>query len=184
MRWEALFADLEGQLAGAAQSTLDSEVSELVRLDQSALRMVSRLRGQLGATVRARVSSGQDFEGELVSVGSEWLVLTSGERSTLVPFSAVVHLQGLGRASALDTSISGRKLGLASALRALSRDRARVSLYLRDPARQSGLDGIIDRVGRDFLDLAVVPDHEFRRSRSVSEVFTVPLHALAAVVSI
>ena len=44
--------------------------------------------------------------------------------------------------------------------------------------------GVIDTVGRDFLDLAVMPEGEDRRPAGVRQVVTIPFAALAAIRSV
>lgn len=78
-----------------------------------------------------------------------------------------------------------RKLGLASALRGLARDRADLSVFLIGGAEgMPGLSGVIDRVGRDYFDLAVTRPGEARRATNVSQVATVPFSALGALRSL
>ncbi|NKX49885.1 hypothetical protein HER39_04710, partial [Arthrobacter deserti] len=155
MRWDALFADLEAQLYAAGQLALESEANERARMDQAALTLADRLRGQPGAALRVRLAGNLVFEGRLAHVGSAWIVLDEPARSVLVALAAVRLVEGLGRTAAAEASGPPR-LGLGSALRALARDREEVMLYL-----STGSDGgfhtvagTIDRVGRDFLEVA------------------------------
>lgn len=183
MRWAALFEDLEGQLAAAEQLDLASEVSERARMDQAAISLADRLRGQIGCLLRARVQADETFDGRLVHVGSEWLVLEAGPRSVLIPMAATMAFRGLGRSTSMEQSFSENKLKLTSALRALSRDRTLLSVHMKESGREGAATGTIDRVGNDFIEVAVVPSGEYRRARNVSEVVTVPLHAIGAIVS-
>ncbi|GAB3530337.1 hypothetical protein [Arthrobacter monumenti] len=183
MRWAALFEDLEAQLATAGQLDMDSEISDRARMEQAAVKLVDRLRGQLGGTLKVRVSGHEDFEGRLVHVGSEWLVLESGSQSMLIPFSSATVIHGLGRSTSATPSFSDSRLKLTSALRVLSRDRAPLSVQLVGTEREGSVNGIIDRVGSDFIEVAVVPSGEYRRARNVVETVAVPLHAVRAVVS-
>lgn len=183
MRWAALFEDLEAQLATADQLDLGSEISDRARMEQAAVKLADRLRGQLGGILRVRVSAHEDFEGRLVHVGSEWLVLESGSQSMLIPFSSVTLVHGLGRSTSANQTFSDSKLKLTSALRALSRDRAPLSVHLVGTGREGAVNGIIDRVGSDFIEVAVVPSGEYRRARNVLETVAAPLHAVVAVVS-
>jgi hypothetical protein len=65
----------------------------------------------------------------------------------------------------------------------LARDRAEVSVHLA-PAGEGGkvLEGVIDGVGRDFLDVAVTRG-EARRRGAVAVVASVPFSSLVAVCS-
>lgn len=183
MRWAALFGDLEGQLAAASQLSLESEISERARMDQSAVGLADRLRGQLGGSLKARLSSGMEIDGRLVHVGSEWIVLENGPGSTLIPINSAVVFRGLKRSTSMKRSTSDSRLKLTSALRALSRDRALLCLHLRGGGGESAVTGMIDLVGSDFIEFAVVPSGEYRRARNVAEVLTVPIYAVDALVS-
>jgi len=72
---------------------------------------------------------------------------------------------------------------MGSAFRVLARDRAEVVLYFGAAAGPSMVSGIIDRVGRDFLELAAVAPGEARRASNVRAVYAVPFAAVAAVAS-
>ncbi len=183
MRWDALFEDLDGQLAAAELATIESEVSERVRMEQSGIEFADRLRGQLERNLRIRVESAAVFSGRVVFVGSEWLVLQDGTRSILLPFQGLQSIEGLGRFSATEKSVGRQRLGMASAFRALARDRSRVAIWLRGSDRSSTLSGTIDRVGRDFMEVAIAPTGEFRSADNVSSVNAIPFSAVMAVSS-
>lgn len=183
MRWAALFEDLEVQLATASQLDLESEISDRVRMEQATVTLADRLRGQMGSTLKVRPSAHEDFEGRLVHVGSEWLILERGSQSILIPFSSAAVIHGLGRSTSAIQSFSDSRLKLTSALRVLSRDRAPLSVHLVGEGQEGTVNGIIDRVGSDFVEVAVVPSGEYRRARNVLEIVAVPLHAVRAVVS-
>jgi hypothetical protein len=77
-----------------------------------------------------------------------------------------------------------QKLGLGSALRALARDRSHLSLVLAGGAHgELTLHGVIDRVGRDYVDFAVTGPGEARRAANVIDMATVPFTALGAIKS-
>lgn len=181
MRWEALFDDVEAQLAAAQLRDAESRVSELSRLELSSVTLTDRLRGQLGNILTVRTANGTAFGGTLSQVGSGWMVLDSGPSSVLIPAPGIQSIEGIGRRSRAETSGVARRLGLAAALRALSRDRAEVIVHVTDGGHR--LDGMIDRVGKDFLELAAFPRGEQRRSGNVSAVYALPFSAIAAVSS-
>jgi hypothetical protein len=56
-----------------------------------------------------------------------------------------------------------------------------VSVLLARRPDDAGLHGVIDTVGRDFLDLAVAPDDESRRPAAGWPTVTIPFGALAAI---
>jgi len=48
MRWDALFADMEAQLAASERLDLDAEIAERARVDAAAVELADRLRGSWG----------------------------------------------------------------------------------------------------------------------------------------
>lgn len=181
MRWEQLFADLEAEYDAAAAAELGSEVADRTRRELARLRLVDRLRPHADHALELAVEGGQRVAGTLREVGPDWLLLADRPGSeVLVPLDAVLWLRGLGRPSVDPgtwTTVDGR-LDLRVALRRLARDRAGGLLLLRDG---TGLTGTLDRVGADWVEVAVHAPGEARRAAEVREVRTVPLRALALV---
>lgn len=128
MRWELLFADLEGQLAAAEATELSMEVAERSRHELGALSIVDRLLAARGAPVRCGTVAGDVLAGVIAEVGPDWLLIAdpvTGAYEELVALGAVGWVEGLGRASA--GGAKGpvwQRLNLRHALRALSRERA------------------------------------------------------------
>lgn len=181
MRWTALFEDMEAQLVEAETLALESEVSERSRADVGSVGLADRLRGSLGGPIAVHLVSGSTFTGTLSHVGAESLVLDEVAHQVLVPLAAVSHYGGIGRVAVCESSAVRSKVGLASALRGLARDRAPLTVLLaKGDAGEQRLSGVIDRVGRDFIDLAVTPLGEARRASGILDVATVPFGALRA----
>jgi len=185
MRWDALFADLEAQLAAGERLDLDVEIDERARVDAAAVELADRLRGSLGRRIGVHLGSGTVYEGTLSHAGSQWLVLDEERHQVLIPHAAAVRYEGLSRLAVGAGPAVGLRLGLASALRGLARDRASLTvLVARGTSGESVLHGVIDRVGRDFLDLAITAPGEERRPANVSGVATIPFGALAGLRSV
>ena len=181
MRWDALFDDMEAQLAARQRLDLEAEVAERALVDSAQVELADRLRGSLGLSIRVHVSSGTVFEGTLSHAGSEALVLDEPRHQLLIPYAAAVQYAGLSRLSVPEQSTVRRRLGLASALRGLAGGRARVTILASNGPAAAGLHGVIDTVGRDFLDLAVTCEGAERRPPSVRQVLTIPFGALAGI---
>jgi hypothetical protein len=180
MRWEALFADLEGEFAEAERQELDVELRDRERREAGMLRLVDRLAGAEAAEIAVHVP-GSVLTGQLRAVGADWLLMSAGPaREALVPLAAVLAVTGLTRQSRAPGAEGevGARLRVAYALRALARDRAGVTIALRDGSQVSGT---LDRVGADFVEVAEHPAGEARRAGAVSGVRTVP-HAAICVV--
>ncbi|MET3808927.1 hypothetical protein [Arthrobacter sp. UYEF3] len=185
MRWDALFADLEAQLAAGERLDLDVEIDERARMDAAAVELADRLRGSVGLRVGVHLGSGTIYEGTLSHAGSQWLVLDEERHQVLIPYASAVRYGGLSRLAVGAGPSVRQRLGLASALRGLARDRASLAVMVwRGAAEEAVLHGVIDRVGRDFLDLAVTRPGEERRPSNVSGVATIPFGALVALRSV
>ncbi|MFC7860653.1 hypothetical protein [Arthrobacter koreensis] len=180
MRWEALFADLEAQLAAAGQAGLDAEIADRQRGELAGLDLAARLRAQYGKTLRVHLGlSGGPLTGTLGRLGADWFLLDSASGSHVAALGAVQMIEGIDRYA--DLSVPAVQLPLASALRGLARDRYPVDLHLR--GRPTALHGSIDRVGRNFLEFAVLEPGEHRRRENVASVTVVPFAGIAAVSS-
>jgi hypothetical protein len=181
MRWDALFADLEGQFAAMAAGELDGEVADRTRREAALVRLVDRLRGSVDLIVRFGLPGGIVVGGRLASVGCDWALVAEDQGTeVLVPLAAVLTVTGLGPTSATAEaeSVVDARLDVRIALRSIARDRASVRVVLADG---SVVSGTIDRVGADHVEIAEHPVGEPRRSAEVRAVRVIPLHALLAV---
>jgi hypothetical protein len=181
MRWQQLFADLEGQLEEYETATERAEWPSRARLEIGAVPLADRLRGALGSVVSIHCGGAGQVAGRLVEVGSNWMLIEDEHaRPCLVASDAVRAVGGLVRRTAA-TDEPGpvrARLDLRWALRALARNRAGVQLVLDDGLV---LSGTVDRVGADYLELAEHPGDQQRRAESVRGVRAVVIGAVALV---
>ncbi|MDQ4503260.1 hypothetical protein [Sinomonas sp. ASV322] len=179
MRWEALFDDFETQMAEAERAQLEAHVGELARAEQSAVTLADRLRGQVGALLEFELRGNTRVSGRIVTVAETWCSVESGPRAMLIPLAGVMRVGGVVRRSRHEPIGVRRTLSIASALRALARDRSPVACHLDAQGGEPRLaTGTIDGVGRDYLELTSTGDE---RPRSTT---LVPLEALIAVASL
>lgn len=172
MRWEALFADMEAQLAAAERADVRADVAELVRAERATVRLVDRLRAAVGRRVRIHVLGADVVEGELLDAAEQWvLVGQERERRVLVPSRAIVVVAGLGNDVAPEPGRVERRLGLGHALRVLARDRAAVLVRSGDVE----LAGFLGAVGADHVEVVA------RDARGAAATCVVPFAALATV---
>jgi hypothetical protein len=180
MRWSRLFADLESQLDALVSAEVAGEVAERTRIELSRVHLVDRLRAAEDHPIEVHCAGAGAIRGQLSSVAAEWLLIaepSGGE--ALVANSAVLGVVGLGRAVApRDDTAVARRLGMRQALRAIAKDRAPVEIHLVDGAVHTGT---VDRVGADFLDVAIHLLGESRRTALRSSEVALPVHAIAVV---
>lgn len=179
MRWDQLFDDLEAQLGAEERRERDSEVADRTRRERASVELGARFAAAVGVTLRLRLVTGAQVQGELLDLGEDWLLLRlETGRDAVVPVASVTGVVGLPpRASAARTA---RRFALGYALRGLSRDRAAVAV-----TDTSGhvVTGTIDVVGADSLDLAEHALGESRRPENVRGRQTVPFRAVVLVES-
>jgi len=176
MRWTYLFADLESQADGLVAVEVDAEVAERTRIEIGRLTLATRLRGAIGHSVTLRCAGAGACSGRLDRVGADWLLLAEASGAeTLVPLRSLLGVGGLGRHSAAPDGAATVQLGLRAVLRGIARDRAPVRAVLDDG---TPVDGTVDRVGADYLELAEHPVGEARRPGMVRGVRTLPLDGL------
>ena len=179
MRWQKLFADLEGQFAEAASAAELAESASRSRAEAGSVALAERLAGAVGQRVRLRCRGAGQVAGVLTEVGPDWLLLTAEQgRETLVVTAALTAASDLVRRTAAEEGPPSVRPDLRRALRGLVRDRSTVSLTLDDGSR---FTGTLDRVGADFVEIAEHAAEEPRRAPAVRAVHTVPLRALALV---
>jgi hypothetical protein len=180
MRWEQLFEDLESQLEQLSLAERDAEIADRTRAELAKVSLLDRLRASLGRTVTCSLSDGGVVRGRLNRVGADFVLLGQAHGETVVPLTALVLLEGLGD-GAVSADVAGRvvsRLGLRAVLRSLARDRSAVRLRV---GSDRGLVGTVQRVGSDFLQLAV---HEAEESPRPGTVRASPLVPLGRLISV
>jgi hypothetical protein len=173
---------MEAQFFADRTLAREAEVDERARVEVAQLELADRLRGAVGREVVVGLLDGSKESGSLGRVGSDWLVLNTAARQWLFPFHAVSYFENLGRQAQKPPAGRALVFPLAGALRGLARERLDVVVHLSGGAPGRVLRGVIDRVGRDFLDIAVTGG-EARRTNAVTAVATVAFDALLAVCS-
>lgn len=192
-RWERLAIDLEAQASAWETAERAGEIAERQRIEAGRLRLIDRLRpsdrsaGADGGRGDARFPvvlsclGGVRLRGVLVRVVSDAVILAEdGGREALVSLATVLSVTGLGRLSAepdREGAVVSR-IGLRHLARSVVRDRSVVRVHLSDG---SVLDGTLDRVGADFVEVAMHPAGEARRRDAVRETAVVALSALVAI---
>jgi hypothetical protein len=180
MRWEQLFEDLESQLEQLSLAERDAEIADRTRAELARVSMLDRLRASVGGTVICWLGDGVVVRGCLNRVGADFILLNQARGETVVPLTAIVLLEGLGE-GAVSADVAGRvvsRLGLTAVLRSLARDRSAVRLCV---GVDRALVGTVQRVGSDFLQLAVHEAEESPRPGAVRATPVIPLARLTSV---
>jgi hypothetical protein len=180
MRWDGFFDDLEAQAAAISAAERDAEIEDRTRSEVGRLGLVDRLGGAIGSQVRLSCLGDLTLTGHLARLHPEWLLIVEdGGREAMVALSAVLAVGSLGLLSAAPGTMSvvDSRLSFALALRGIARDRSAVKLHLADG---SVLDGTLDRVGADFVELAEHPVGEVRRRSAVRQQWVVSTRAVVA----
>ena len=179
MRWSDLFDDLEGQAEALSRAERAAEVADRTRAEVGRLTLLNRLRSNVGRQVALRLIGSGAVSGTLERVGLDWLLLTC-PNDVVVPMSAVATVANLPWDSVSPAGVGAvaSRLTLSSVLRAIAVDRARIAVVLRDGTTVSGTP---DRVGADFIDIAVHQDDEAPRAAAVTMRTTVSYGAIGKV---
>ena len=181
MRWQQLFTDLQAEFDEAAAREERAELPSRSRAETSTVRLAERLGGAVGEQVSLRCRGAGEVAGRLADAGVDWVLLADDTgREVLVALPAVVVASGLVRSTVAAGPAARVRtaLDLRWALRGLARDRSAVAVVLDDGGV---LTGTVDRVGADFVEVALHAPGEARRQPAVSAVRTVPLTALSVV---
>jgi hypothetical protein len=180
MRWDDLFADLEGEFVAGRRAELDADIADQTRAEQARITLVNRLRARVGAVVRLDVAGVGVVEGVVRRLGQDFLLLDAGVE-TIVPLDAVTASAGLPPDALAETGVSevARRLPMRTALRALAMDRAYVVVRRRSGESDGGT---LSRIGADFVDLARHDPSDPPRAGTARAGLTVATAWVAAVV--
>lgn len=174
MRWEQLFADLEARFAAVEQAGFAIEVADRIRSEAARTGLAERMAGAVGAGVRVVTLGGATTTGTVRRGGPDWVLVDEpGGTEVLVPLASVAVVTGLTRSIGRPGGggVVGARLGVASVLRGIARDRLPVVLDLVDGTR---VGGTVDRVGRDLIELADTgPDGDRRAGGARSSVVAI-----------
>lgn len=162
MRWERLFADLEGQAGDDALAERDALIDDLRQGEWAATRWWQLCGGQ--AVIE--IAGLGRVDGEIVAANEHVVHVRTARENVLANTVHVLGIVSPTRRAETPTSVTAR-LGLRHALRMCRRDRDRVKIYRADASMRAG---VVDQVGKDFVSL--------REDSGATAV--IPLAAIAA----
>lgn len=161
MSMEKFLRDIEARLASERAWELEQDARQVARVQYSTITLDDRLLAQKGGPVRVCATDMQVYEGNLDMVGEEWINLESHGESILIPLRGMLWWEG-GRAPGRAEIRPGRyRMKLQLALRALGVAREPVRLSLEGGT--VSYDGVIERVGADFLELRLLNEGQYPR---------------------
>lgn len=161
MSMEKFLRDIEARLASERAWELEQDARQVARVQYSTITLDDRLLAQKGGPVRVCATDMQVYEGNLDMVGEEWINLESHGESILIPLRGMLWWEG-GRAPGRAEIRPGRyRMKLRLALRALGVAREPVRLSLEGGT--VSYDGVIERVGADFLELRLLNGGRYPR---------------------
>jgi len=177
VRWERMFADLEAQYDAADAGVLAEEIADRSRREVALVTLADRLRAASGP-VSVGVPGHPPIAGSVAGIGAGWVLLADGAGEVLLVLPSVLWVRGLSIQAESERSTLAARLDLGYVLRGIARDRAPVAAMLVDG---SVIRGTIDRIGRDFLDLAEHSPDVPRRADAVHAARTITFASLAAI---
>lgn len=174
-RFDALLAGIEAEAEAADAAAIDADIAEVERAARAESRLLDRLRAQ--RQVSLEVVGGGMVSGAIAMVGRDVVVLAADDGDWAVAtwgVAAVVNPEP----GVLTPRTVTERLGLASVARSWARQRAVVRIVR---AAGAPLDGTIDAVGADYLELAEHDPGEPRHVDVVRRQVVVPLGAVSAI---
>jgi hypothetical protein len=184
MRWEDLFADLEGRARALAEAEMRAEIVDRTRGETSQVQLVNRLRAQRGRSVTIWAAGPGEVVGVVRRVATDHLLLdipsSRGEVEALLVTHAVVTFADLapGAIAPEAVGVVESRLGLASVLRGITADRSVVTVTTREGSQRHGT---LAKVGADWVDLLVHAPDDVPRAGRVGARLTLPFSALAMI---
>jgi hypothetical protein len=174
-RFDALLAGIAAEMEAADAAALDADIAEVERAARAESHLLDRLRAQ--RQVSLELAEGGMVSGLVAAVGRDVVVLAADDGDWAIPVWGISAVVNPDDGVEQRRTVSER-LGLASVARSWSRQRSIVRVM-----RLAGapLDGTIDAVGADHLDLAEHDPGEPRRADAVRRQVLVPLGAISAI---
>lgn len=173
-RFDDLLAGILAEADAADAAALDADIAEVERAARAESRLLDRLRAQRHVSIE--ITGGGRVDGLVAAVGRDVVVMAAEDGDWALATWGIAAVIDLGP-GAREVASPSERLGLASVARAWARQRSVVRV-LR--IGSGPLDGTIDMVGADHLELAEHDPGEPRRGDAVRRRVSIPLGAIAA----
>ncbi|WP_136089622.1 hypothetical protein [Auritidibacter ignavus] len=173
MRWDEFFADLEHQMSVELRQVRDAEAADFTRGHWAETSFADRLRGHRGETVQMTFADGEHQWLTISSVGPDWIGGRTQSGAVVIPQRAIAGLEAETRTARPPESTLRSGPRLTSVLRQLARRREPVSITAG--WGRIYVEGTVDRVGRDYCEVAIHARDEFRRRPAVRGLRLIPV---------
>ena len=196
MRWNNLFDDLSGQLDRELAAEQADEQRDTARAAVAAVshrQVLAALAKDCKALVLMRTRA-RRLTVRVDTVGADWVAVTETDPATsggsathVIPIPAITALELASGVSVVSvtsrdvTEESGPRLIDRVAFDVVLRDLARRRRWVELTTRDDVVAGTLDRVGRDWCEVARHPRHIARRQSAITGSVLVPLSAVLGV---
>lgn len=162
MRFQRIFRDLEVRLASERVRDIEIDARHTARAAYSSVTMIERLAAHIDGFVRVCGSDARVREGVLNSIGADWVQVSAMGESTIMPMTGILWWEGNELDLRADVREKVYRLTLPLALRALAiaREPVRIQMTHKDVS----CEGVIERVGSDFVEVKVLTGGEYPRA--------------------
>jgi hypothetical protein len=174
-RFDAMLAGILAEAEAADTASFDADIAEVERAARGELRLLDRLRAQDHVVVE--VMGAGVVSGDVAAVGRDVVVLAAQDGDWAVAVWGIGAVIDPATGSR-EATLPSERLGLAAVARAWARQRCVVRIVRLNA---TPLDGTIDAVGHDYLDLAEHDPGEARRPEAVRRRAMIPLGSIAAI---
>lgn len=148
MRENPLISDISSQFDAQLQVQRQVEVADMATAEATEVTLAGRLLGSLGTELELRLMNGESLRGQVLRAAGTWLILELQRAQLLVWYRSLGAISGLDATPEWPTKVEER-LTAAKILR----DFAASRLEIQFVTHNSSLQGYIQRVGQDFVDI-------------------------------
>ncbi len=161
MSMEKFLRDIEARLASERAWDMEQDARQVARVHYSTITLDDRLLAQVGGPIRICATDMQIYEGKLEMVGEEWVSIEARGENIIIPLCGMLWWEGGIAPGRADIRPERYRMKIQLALRSLAMAREPVRLSLEGGT--VSYDGVIERVGADFLELRLLNGGQYPR---------------------
>ena len=161
MSMEKFLRDIEARLASERAWDMEQDARQVARVHYSTITLDDRLLAQVGGPIRICATDMQTYEGKLEMVGEEWVSIEARGENIIIPLRGMLWWEGGIAPGRADIRPERYRMKIQLALRSLAMAREPVRLSLEGGT--VSYDGVIERVGADFLELRLLNGGQYPR---------------------